>query len=745
MNIQHDESRPARAFTIKPLSQAVIFACLALGAGVAPAPAYAQAAQAASRYDIPAGPLDQALNRFAAQAGVLLAVDGSLTAGKSSRGLSGTATVEEGFRRLLDGTGLESVKGDKGYALRKAAAAAPVATAAPGVTALSEVTVVADAERENAWGPVRGYAARRSATATKTDTPLLETPQSVSVVTADQMATLQSQSLGDAMAYTSGIFAVAGYSKSYDNFRSRGFALRDDSGSVVRDGLKFGGSGWATGQQEPYGLERVEFLKGAASVLYGATAPGGVINTVSKRPSADMVREVRAGIGNLGHREVAADLGGAAAPDSDWSWRITALARKGDTHVDHIPNDAVYVAPALKWQPNAATSLTLLSYHHDRRTTYYYPLPAEGTLLPSPHGKLPHGRFVGEPGFDREDTQQSAFGWVFEHAFSDATKLRHALRYIHSDNHVRFTGMNGWTDENVRREQSRTAYDEIERTAGISSDTSIEHRIQSGNVAHTLLVGLEASRLKPESQWSEASLSPLDLFNPVYGAVPGPMALDTSFSNKFVQTRVGLYAQDQMKIGDRWVVQLGGRQDWTRDARSPLFGTEQWSKERDDKFTGRVGAVYLADGGLAPFVSFSQSFQPQTGVDHNGARFKPTTGEQFELGLRWQPSPEGVMMSASVYELTQQNIVTRDPAQPARRFQLGEVRARGLELEAKGRVGRHVNLVAAYAYTDARTTKSLNPAQVGQRGPRVGLTGLGEPLPPPGWPLRDRRVDVFLF
>jgi iron complex outermembrane receptor protein len=302
----------------------------------------------------------------------------------------------------------------------------------------------------------------------------------------------------------------------------------------------------------------VELLKGAASVLYGASAPGGVLNTVSKRPGPDMLREVRAGIGNMGQREAAFDLGGAVAPDSAWSWRLTGLARNGDTHIDHIPSKGRYIAPAVTWRPDAATSLTLLGYHQERRTAYYYPLPAEGTLVASPYGRLPRQRFVGEPDFDREDTRQSAFGWLFEHAFSDAVKLRHGLRWIKSSNRVRFTGLDGWVDEAAPRAQYRTAYDELESTSGLSSDTSVEYRVQTGAVAHTLLAGIDASRLRPHSQWSFAELAPLDLYAPVYGAQPGPMTLAPSYSQRTVQTRKGLYLQDQMKIGQRWVLLLGG-------------------------------------------------------------------------------------------------------------------------------------------------------------------------------------------
>eukprot|EP01034_Spumella_vulgaris_P044760 gene44760-55696_t len=303
-----------RASHLLALHLAASGALLLGGAGLSGS-AYAQAAR---QYAIPSGPLGAALTRFAAEAGVVLSFAPAAVAGKTSPGLNGSYSAEDGLRVLLRGSGQQLEKTAAGYTL----AAAPVAPSAAAQEAtLGEVTVLAQAGQESAWGPVIGYAARRSAAGTKTDTPLLETPQAVSVVTADQMAVLKVQSLGDALAYTPGVIAVAGYSKSYDNFVSRGFALRDDSGSLVRDGLKLGGSGWASGQQEPYGLERVELLKGAASVLYGASAPGGVLNTVSKRPGPDMLREVRAGIGNLGHREAAFDLGGAVAPDSAWSCR----------------------------------------------------------------------------------------------------------------------------------------------------------------------------------------------------------------------------------------------------------------------------------------------------------------------------------------------------------------------------------------------------------------------------------------
>jgi iron complex outermembrane recepter protein len=680
--------------------------CFGIAGPVALAPAHAQSGPQRQQYNIPAGTLDQVLNRYASAAGVLLSADAALTQGKQSPGLKGSYTAAEGFAKLLGEHQLEAVVGNNGsYSLR------PVRSAM-----LPEVKVTA--AEENAWGPVYGYAAKRSATGTKTDTPLIETPQSIAVVTADQMNALKAQTLEDALSYTAGIVSNAGYSSSFDQFISRGFKIGDDSGNIYRDGLKLSGTSWASGQQETYGLERVEFLKGASSVLYGAASPGGIINTVSKRPTGDKIREVNIQAGNMSHRQLAADIGDKLNEDGSLSWRLVALARDENTGTDYVPNDSRYFAPSLKWQPSADTSLTVLANYQERKTAYRYGLPAVGTLIRSPWGKIPSNRFIGEPGFDRQENTQIGIGYVFEHAFSEQTSIRHSLRYIDSEADVRFTSPLGGLDPIGRSYTGRTPIQEYERTSGFSTDTSITHKAQTGAVSHTLLGGLDYSRYKPESEWhvNPFGFPDLDLYAPVYGASPGTLSPYAPLSNKQDLIRTGVYFQDQMKIADKWVLLLGGRKDWTENKLSRYFGAENYASEKADKFTGRAGAVYLADNGFAPYVSFSQSFEPQAGTDRHRNPFKPTTGEQYEMGLRYQPKNADYLISASVFNLTQQNILTPDPANPTLfKVQTGEARSRGFELEAKGRLGRYANVLAAYAYTKAEITESNEPGMVGQR------------------------------
>lgn len=696
-------TRAVMACAIGHALAAAIPAALALGPATAMA-ADAAPAPARKSYDIPAGALETVLTRFGREAGILLSFPADLAAGLRSQGLSGAYSVQEALPLLLQGTGLTAVaQPGGGWTLAKRAEPHAAAPGAAGETRLPLVKVQAGAEHETATGPVTGYAAKRSATATKTDTPLLETPQSVSLVGADQIADQKAISVADALAYTPGVLRDPGYSNSYDVFYSRGFRMHDGNGGVYRDGLKLGSSGWATGQQEPYGFERLELLKGAASLLYGASSPGGVLNVVTKQPQRDPVNEVIAEAGNNRHLQVAADVGKAWS--GDLAGRAVLLLRDADTSIDHVPNNARYIAPSLRWTPNADTSLTLLAHHSERRTAYIWGVPAEGSLVAGADGRLPRARFVGEPGYDRQDTRQTSVGWLLTQRLGEHTRLQHGLRWIDTSNHVRFSGLRG-QDAADPRVWSRVAWDELETTQGVSADTNIQAELDAGAVKHKLLAGFDVVNHHIGSRWMRAPLGPINLFDPQYGASPGSFLLASDDTEH--QRRIGAYLQDQIKYGPLTTL-AGIRRD---EARSMLGGADT---EKTRATTGRLGVVYEVASGLAPFASWSQSFEPQSGTDNDGKRYRPTRGEQVELGLRWQRGP--LVTSAAVYQLEQTNVQSRR-AGLEKPVQTGEVRSRGLELEAKGEVARDIHLVASYAYTDAITTKSEVAAEIGQ--PRVG-------------------------
>ncbi|MFI8615739.1 TonB-dependent siderophore receptor [Acidovorax sp. NPDC077693] len=702
-------ARPVLRARLAPLALQMALAGLAAAA----LPVQAQpAAQAARSYDIPAGPLAEALNRFAQQAGVAIAVDAARVQGLRTPGLQGSYGVEDGFSELLRGSGHAIGRTPAGYVLVAAPQKAGVQDSLPvdaGKT-LPQVRVTAAAEVETATSPLRGYTATRSATATRTDTPLIETPQSISVVGSQQMQIQHAQTLQDALGYTAGIAsgAAAINPSQGDSFFLRGFQADMQFGSFYRDGMRYMANIY-NGKQEPYGLERVEFLKGPSSILYGAAAPGGVVNTVTKRPQREAYREVNLEVGSHQRRQVSADLTGPIGAEGVWSYRLTALARKSDTFIDFGRDDRIYVAPALTWRPSAATAVTLLASHQKSRQSDAGTLPIIGTLQDHPLGEIPRSRYLGEPGYNRFDTTISTLGYVVEHALSDTLQLSHALRRFQSSLDSNYFLSGGWVAGPTRQRLARQSRVHDDHTAVLTTDTHLQYRLGSGAVQHTLLGGVDYARSEYDTVRERGTLAPIDVFAPVYGA---PFTTSTWRHLKDNRRQFGVYLQDQIKIDGRWVLLVGGRHDRFRN--DDVFnGAGQTQK--NTATTGRAGLVYLTDSGFAPYLSISQSFNPTGGTDRSGKSFAPDKGLQYEAGVRYQPEGRDTSVSAAVYQLKRKNVLTPDPVEPGFSVQTGEVVSRGLEIEAHTRLGQAVQLMAAYTYTDARVARSNVPGEAGGR------------------------------
>ncbi len=651
--------------------------------------------------------LDAALNELSSIMQVSVAFSPAHVAGKTAPAVRGHLTVAEAVDALLRGSGLAATQEDGVIVIR------PLGSPAGSVAVLQPVNVVAAGQAESPVGPLDGYAARRSLTGTKTDTPWLETPQSVTVVGAEQIEALGALSITDAVAYAVGAARAPYTERTGDELTLRGFTVP----STFRDGLRYQ-VGRFDGQQEVYGLERVEVLKGASSVLYGMAEPGGVLNTVSKRPTTDPLRELSVQAGSFDRKQLAGDFAGALTQDGTWSYRLTGLARDGDAFVDYIQDKRTYLAPAFKYQPSAVTSLTVLSEYQRDRTAYGgNGFPTVGTVLENINGKIPRRRFYGEPDYDRYDVKRHSLGYLLDHAISERLTLRHALRTYRMAQDWSSMSISLALDDDQRTPLQRDGQDRLENGSRLSSDTSLQYDWQSPGVSHKTLLGVDHARTKLSSARYARTAAPLDLYAPVYGAGLGDPTFNNGWRNDTRQ--VGLYLQNQMKIAARWVLLLGGRHDRVRQTECDYVDASscQVDDERSIATTARAGVVYLADSGVAPFASYSQSFEPSTGMSRSGDRFRPTRGEQFELGVRYQPPGGGLTLSAAAYQLTQANVLTDDPADSSYQLQQGEVRARGVELEARGRVGRLLQILAAYTYTDARTTKAsdLYPENVGKR------------------------------
>jgi iron complex outermembrane receptor protein len=553
-----------------------------------------------------------------------------------------------------------------------------------------------------------------SGTATKTDTPIIEIPQSISVVTAQQMADRGIHGVEEAIWYTAGAQG-GGYGPDP---RSDWLLIRGFTPARYLDGLPLpdGGSTGIT-RVEPYGLEQVEVLKGPASVNYGAMPPGGMVNYVSKKPTEQAFGEVEVQAGSYDLKQAAFDLGGPLDADGTWLYRLTGLARKSDDVVDFVHDDRYYFAPAITWKPNDSNKLTVLARFQKNDTVSGAGfLPAQGTLLPNPYGRISDHLFTGEPGYNDYVKTEKSIGYEYEHDFGHDVVFHQNLRYEGTDIAPNVAvGAFGLLDD--QRSLMRYLYPTSNDSRMLAVDNNVEFHF-GDTVQHTLLAGVDYHRSRnndasgfvlfnPEGSYAVA---PLDVFNPVYGSPVNTPAY--SFSARQVQKQTGVYVQDQIHV-DRWVISIGGRQDWvTTDTDDRIGGTG--TSQSDHKFSGRVGVNYVFDNGLAPYVGYSESFQPTVRTDFAGHAFVPTSGKQTEAGIKYQPEGGNLLVTLAAYELTQENTLTVDPNHTLYSVQQGETKVRGEELEGRWNIGDGLSLYGAYAHIDSEVTKTTDLASLGK-------------------------------
>ncbi|MEQ6278538.1 ferrichrome porin FhuA [Kluyvera huaxiensis] len=615
------------------------------------------------------------------------------------------------------------------HSLRKLAVV--VATAVSGMSVYAQaadkpkeetITVTAaPAAQESAWGPAATIAAKHSATATKTDTPIEKTPQSVSVITRQEMDIRQPTTVKDAMAYTPSVFSTRGSSSTYDVVSIRGFtAPTTVNTNQYLDGMKLQGNNYSEISMDPYFLERVEVMRGPTSVLYGNSNPGGVVSMVSKRPTTEPLREIQFKMGTDNLWQTGFDFSDAIDDAGVWSYRLTGLGRSQDAQQDMAKASRYAVAPSFSWRPDDKTDFTFLSnFQSDPDAGYYGWLPREGTVVPyvdangNSH-KLPTDFNEGERD-NKMQRRQQMVGYSFSHAFNDTFTVRQNLRYDQVKTLYRSVYGFGYDGAgNIKRNYVRS--DEDLNTFTV--DTQLQSNFATGDVGHTLLTGVDYSRMRNDIDALYGSADSLNMQNPQYGNpnidVSGPYA-KYQVLNRMEQT--GLYAQDQMEW-DKWVLTLGGRYDYAKTSTLTRTNGNE-AMNHDQQFTWRGGVNYLFDNGISPYFSYSESFEPTSGSTKEGKPFDPSRGKQYETGVKYVPKDMPVVLTAAIYQLTKNKNLTSDPNDSTGLYsvQTGEIRSRGLELEAKAAVNENINVTAAYSYNDAEYTedtifKGKRPAEV---------------------------------
>ncbi|WP_249225220.1 TonB-dependent siderophore receptor [Tardiphaga alba] len=556
--------------------------------------------------------------------------------------------------------------------------------------------------------------ATRSGTGTKTDTALIETPQAISVVTQDQIQAQAAQNVSQAVRYTSGTRAeVAGADARTDGVYIRGF-LADQ----YLDGLRLVNFGiFSYAITEPFNLERIEVLHGPASILYGQATPGGVINMVSKRPTSEPYHEMFVSTGSYGRIQSGVDLSGPLDKNKEFLYRLTASGYDVGSQVDHTGYQRVSIAPSLTWRPTNDITLTIQGvYQRDPKAGFYNQLPPRGigTLFPYQGRFIPTSFYSGEPGFDKTDRTFGSIGYQFEHRLTGGLTLRQNLRYLESD--VKFAVVSPDGGLTNPTNLTRGAYATDETIKSLAVDNQAEGKFVYGPFEHTTLFGIDYRHAIDTALNRQGTANPINALDPVYGFTP-TMAI--SGNNRQRLDQVGIYAQDQIKF-DRWVALLGIRRDQANSRTDNLFAGVNGTEKMDTAISKRGALLYKFDNGVAPYIQYTESFQPTAGTDFFNSPFLPTRGQQEEIGVKYQPDPQS-LYTIAYFNLTQQNVLTPDPDPTHIRggvrtnVQTGEVRSRGIEIEGKTEVNRSLTVLGAYTYLDQTVTQSNNAAQLGKR------------------------------
>ncbi|WP_232631912.1 TonB-dependent siderophore receptor [Methylobacterium sp. Leaf118] len=584
-----------------------------------------------------------------------------------------------------------------------------------------------------AVGPVPGYVASRSSVGTKTDTPILETAQSVSVIGRAQIEDQNALTINQALRYTPSV--TTEQRGGAGSTRLEQFAIRGFTAPLFLDGLSLPGSRDAFPSVDPYRLERVDIIKGPASVLYGQSGPGGIVNLVSKVPQ--FVRHGEVFLQGGGFSEVRAgfDVGGPVGDGTggvadQFAYRVIGLGWNGDGPAVTTEVERAFINPSVTWRPDADTSLTVIAnYQRDPKSGFYGGFPAVGTVFPRNFGngvigRLPVNFYDGDRGVERSDRTQGSISYLFDHRFGENLRIHSAGRYLRSEGDYRsvyaaFSDLNGPNASGPLLARAVTA-----SQVGIEAwtiDNNLVGTFETGLFAHTALVGVDHRTIETRTLGAPfPATADLNVLAPNYAMNIAVPAFTTDARITAEQT--GLYVQDQVKF-DRFILTLGGRYDFARQSgptRTLATGAVALQDVPAEAFTGRASLLYLFDSGVAPYVSYSEAFEPIT----NGRIFDPnfgTTGRipdpissnQVEAGIKYQPPGTDLLLTAAAFDIRRSNTLNTDPRNPGFSVQTGEVGVQGVEFEARANLFEGLTLVGGFSLLDLRNTNDTNRSLIG--------------------------------
>ncbi|WP_077237914.1 TonB-dependent siderophore receptor [Herbaspirillum sp. VT-16-41] len=574
------------------------------------------------------------------------------------------------------------------------------ATSASADSGLGQVVVTGTGERQQ-------YRQNATSSATRSETPLQELPQSVQVVSRQLIDDLAATRLDDVLLYVSGVARQNNFGGLWDNYSIRGFSGSENGGmNILWNGFA-SNRGYAP-PRDMANVESVDFLKGPAAALYGNSEPGGTINVVSKKPQFKSANALDLSIGTNNTYRSAVDSTGAL--NSEVAYRINAAMEHQGSMRDDVTSQREFLAPAFTW---VLSDRTVLNYEGEflRQKA---PLDRGIVAVNGNPGVLPVSRFLGEPRDGDIKMENRNHLLTLEHRLDDNWHVRTGV--FHKDG-----SLDGFSTEASALQADNATLRRQRRYRDYSwHDTSLQAelggKLQTGGIGHEVLVGTEIDWLTLDQRMlrinpSAAAPYAVNIYTPVYGqAQPTPLP-NTDTSERQIST--ALYLQDQVSLSDRWKLLAGVRAD---SFRSTLNNWRSGATTRQDKsaVSPRLGLTYLITHAWSVYASASKSFRPNSGSDVQGNAFSPETARAAEAGLKFQSEDQRSGATLAVFDITKQNVLTTDPSNPSFSVAAGEVRSKGVELDANAKLGRHWRLTGNLAYTDAYVAKD-NTLTVGAR------------------------------
>ena len=554
-------------------------------------------------------------------------------------------------------------------------------------------------------GEQDGYNVPDATTATRTDTPLRDIPQSIQVVPQQVLRDRKPRNLTEAVETVSGVVTnTRAYSSNTTNLIIRGVGGFGQAGNFrngYRDANLYGLTGVGT-------IEQVEILKGPASVLFGAFEPGGIVNVVTKQPLSDPYYNLVFEAGNFGFYQPSIDLSGPLTTDKTLLYRLIASYQDSSNVQNFVSENLTTIAPSITLKVGDRTDLNLY-YEYINYSANPFESP---TLLLSNGNRLPRSRYLGYPDFTSRDTTTQRYGYILSHKFSDNWQIRNNFSANSTNVEEQYTDPVNLVDD---RFLELIGFKRKYTVDNYYGNIDLIGKFNTGSILHQLLVGFDINHLENTYKESSANVPNLDIFNPNYNTPEPEFAELVPFIIPPADS-YGIYLQDQVSLLDNVKLLIGGRFDWISQ------GGPDDTVQNDNAFSPRIGLVYQPSKSVSLYTSYSQSFNPSDPFSRNLGRefFKPTQGKQYEAGIKADFLDGKLSTTLAAYQITKSNVITpdRDPELAARGFsvQVGEQQSQGIELDTAGEILPGWRVVASYAYTDAKVTEDNSiPTPVGNR------------------------------